>query len=174
MNGESQHLDGPSSCQTSATQQTLRVSHPNSRTARLRLYLAKSLNFSDGTTNAQSSSMLSLPNGCLCCSFKDMGIAAIEEMVAAQKDQIDWVLVELTGVADPGECAILGGCWHGVLRLHTMSLTLGPIAKSFWGNEEMGDLILDGIVCVVDCRNILKVSEPLGYLVACEIVMPDI
>lgn len=31
-----------------------------------------------------------------------MGIAAIEEMVAAQKDKIDWVLVELTGVADPG------------------------------------------------------------------------
>ena len=43
-------------------------------------------------------------------------------------------------------------------------LTTGPIAKSFWGNEEMGDLILDGIVCVVDCRNILKVSKPLGCL----------
>lgn len=69
--------------------------------------LAKSLNFSDGTTNSQSSSMLSLPNGCLCCSFKDMGIAAIEEMVAAQKEQIDWVLVELTGVADPGGFLLL-------------------------------------------------------------------
>lgn len=51
--------------------------------------------------------MLSLPNGCLCCSFKDMGIAAIEEMVAAQKEQIDWVLVELTGVADPGGFLLL-------------------------------------------------------------------
>jgi len=93
-----------------------------------------------------------------------MGIAAIEEMVAAQKDQIDWVLVELTGVADPGECAILGGRWRSVLGFHNISLTPGPIAKSFWGNEEMGDLILDGIVCVVDCRNILKVSRPLGCL----------
>ena len=46
--------------------------------------------------------MLSLPNGCLCCSFKDMGIAAIEEMVAQQRDKVDWVVVELTGVADPG------------------------------------------------------------------------
>lgn len=82
--------------------------------------------------------MLSLPNGCLCCSFKDMGIAAIEEMVAAQKEQIDWVIVELTGLADPA-----------------------PIAKDFWTNEEMGDLILDSVVCVVDCRNVLRqLSDP--------------
>lgn len=38
---------------------------------------------------------------------------------------------------------------------------LGPIARSFWANEEMGDLILDGVVCVVDCRNVLKVRLPL-------------
>jgi hypothetical protein len=25
----------------------------------------------------------------------------------------------------------------------------------------MGDLVLDGVVCVVDCRNVLKVSPPL-------------
>jgi len=31
-----------------------------------------------------------------------MGIAAIEEMVASQTG-VDWVMVELTGVADPGE-----------------------------------------------------------------------
>lgn len=54
----------------------------------------------DGST---SSNMLTLPNGCLCCSFKDMGIAAIEEMVAQQRDKVDWVVVELTGLADPGE-----------------------------------------------------------------------
>ena len=63
-----------------------------------------------------------------------MGIAAIEDMVAAQRDKIDWVVVELTGLADPA-----------------------PIAKSFWANEEMGDLVLDAVVCVVDSRNILKV-----------------
>jgi G3E family GTPase len=31
-----------------------------------------------------------------------MGIAAIEEMVASQTG-VDWVMVELTGVADPGQ-----------------------------------------------------------------------
>lgn len=58
--------------------------------------------------DAPSSSMLTLPNGCLCCSFKDMGIAAIEEMVAAEREKIDWVVVELTGLADPGESLVLG------------------------------------------------------------------
>lgn len=92
--------------------------------------------------------MLSLPNGCLCCSFKDMGIAAIEDMIAQQKDKVDWVLVELTGVADPGTPD----------HLEHRANYRGPIARSFWANEEMGDLLLDGIICVVDCRNILKVS----------------
>ncbi|RSH91096.1 hypothetical protein EHS25_010272 [Saitozyma podzolica] len=92
---------------------------------------SKSLTLRDPSTGEQTSSFLSLPNGCLCCSFKDMGIAAIEEMAVQQG--VDWVMVELTGVADPV-----------------------PIARSFWENEEMGDLVLDGVVCVVDSRNVLK------------------
>ncbi|WVQ96235.1 hypothetical protein IAU59_003339 [Kwoniella sp. CBS 9459] len=94
---------------------------------------AKALTLSDPSSSTTTTSMLSLPNGCLCCSFKDMGIAAIEEMVANAPGGVDWVMVELTGVADPG-----------------------PIVRSFWANEEMGDLVLDGVVCVVDSRNILK------------------
>nr|XP_031864282.1 uncharacterized protein CI109_000195 [Kwoniella shandongensis]KAA5531354.1 hypothetical protein CI109_000195 [Kwoniella shandongensis] len=93
---------------------------------------AKSLTLSDPTTQTTSSSFLSLPNGCLCCSVKDLGIAAIEEMVASAPGGVDWVVVELTGVADPG-----------------------PIVRTFWANEEMGDLMLDGVICVVDSRNVL-------------------
>ncbi|WVR06406.1 hypothetical protein IAU60_003437 [Kwoniella sp. DSM 27419] len=99
---------------------------------------AKALTLSDPTSSTTSTEFLSLPNGCLCCSVKDMGIAAIEEMVANAPSGVDWVLVELTGVADPG-----------------------PIVRSFWRNEEMGDLVLDGVVCVVDSRNVLKqLAEP--------------
>lgn len=72
---------------------------------------SKSLTLRDPSTGEQTSSFLSLPNGCLCCSFKDMGIAAIEEMAVQQG--VDWVMVELTGVADPGE---RGGCC-GEVRL---------------------------------------------------------
>lgn len=31
----------------------------------------------------------------------------------------------------------------------------------------MGDLILDGVVCVVDCRNILKVCHPPLIIYKC-------
>ncbi|KAL7420804.1 hypothetical protein Q5752_004757 [Cryptotrichosporon argae] len=93
---------------------------------------SKSLTLSNPSDpDAPSTQLLALPNGCLCCSVKDMGIAAIEEM--ARNERVDWVVVELTGLADPG-----------------------PVAKSFWANEEMGELVLDGVVCVVDSRNVLK------------------
>ena len=63
---------------------------------------ARSLTLLDPLSKSQSTSFLSLPNGCLCCSVKDLGIAAIEEMVASQAGGVDWVVVELTGVANPG------------------------------------------------------------------------
>lgn len=53
-------------------------------------------------------SFLTLPNGCLCCSILEPGITAIENMVAQRPEgekEVDWVVVELTGVADPGEFA---------------------------------------------------------------------
>ncbi|WVQ83126.1 hypothetical protein IAT38_005264 [Cryptococcus sp. DSM 104549] len=93
---------------------------------------AKALTLSDPTNSTTSTEFLSLPNGCLCCSVKDLGIAAIEDMVANAPGGVDWVVVELTGVADPA-----------------------PIVRTFWANEEMGDLILDGVICVVDSRNVL-------------------
>jgi G3E family GTPase len=87
--------------QTLAIPQISKVSHIGIRRGRAD-HLAKSLTLSDPDSNSQTTALLSLPNGCLCCSFKDMGIAAIEEMVASQKG-VDWVMVELTGVADPGQ-----------------------------------------------------------------------
>ncbi|KAH9936251.1 CobW domain-containing protein [Fomitopsis serialis] len=80
---------------------------------------------------AQSEEFLELANGCLCCSIKDTGVAAIERLMQ-KKGAFDHILLETTGLADPG-----------------------PIASMFWQNEEfaMGlgrDIHLDGVVCVVD------------------------
>ena len=44
-----------------------------------------------------------------------MGIAAIEEMVASQKG-VDWVMVELTGVADPGTSLLAPLAVHPLTR----------------------------------------------------------
>ncbi|KAF9454853.1 CobW domain-containing protein [Macrolepiota fuliginosa MF-IS2] len=94
---------------------------------------AKAINISspDDPAAEQSEEFLELPNGCLCCSIKDTGAAAIEKLMQ-RKGAFDYILLETTGLADPG-----------------------PIAAIFWHNEEFAaglgnDIILDGVVCVVD------------------------
>ncbi|XP_040844858.1 COBW domain-containing protein 2-like isoform X9 [Ochotona curzoniae] len=44
---------------------------------------------------------LELGNGCLCCSVKDNGIRAIENLMQ-KKGKFDYILLETTGLADPG------------------------------------------------------------------------
>ncbi|KAI0766396.1 CobW/HypB/UreG, nucleotide-binding domain-containing protein, partial [Trametes elegans] len=93
---------------------------------------AKTINVSSpDDPSQQSEEFLELANGCLCCSIKDSGVAAIEKLMK-RKGAFDHILLETTGLADPG-----------------------PIASIFWQNEEfsMGlgrDIHLDGVVCVVD------------------------
>ncbi|GLB38595.1 putative cobalamin synthesis protein cobW C-terminal domain [Lyophyllum shimeji] len=94
---------------------------------------SKTVNVSspDDPAGAQSEEVLELANGCLCCSIKDSGAAAIEKLMQ-RKGAFDHILLETTGLADPG-----------------------PIASIFWRNEEYAtglgrDITLDGVVCVVD------------------------
>lgn len=88
--------------------------------------------------NQSTTEWIPLANGCICCSVKDSGVAALESLVERQKD-FDYILLETTGVADPGN-----------------------IAPMFWMDEGLGSSIyLDGIVTVVDAKNILKsLDEP--------------
>ncbi|KAJ1981861.1 hypothetical protein H4R34_001915 [Dimargaris verticillata] len=74
---------------------------------------------------------LELRNGCLCCTVKDSGIKAIEQLMQ-KKGRFDYIILETTGLADPG-----------------------PIAAMFWQNEELGSLLyLDGVITVVDAKYI--------------------
>ncbi|KAI9695487.1 MAG: hypothetical protein M1820_008589 [Bogoriella megaspora] len=75
---------------------------------------------------------LELANGCICCSVKDSGVAAIESLMD-RRGAFDYILLETTGLADPGN-----------------------IAPLFWVDEGLGSTIyLDGIVCLIDAKNIL-------------------
>ncbi|KAH9480576.1 COBW domain-containing protein 2 [Psilocybe cubensis] len=102
---------------------------------------AKTINVSsaDDPTAEQTEEFLELANGCLCCSIKDTGVAAIEKLMQ-KKGAFDYILLETTGLADPG-----------------------PIASMFWLNEEyangLADIVLDGVVCVVDAVFGLKQME---------------
>lgn len=83
---------------------------------------------------------LDLGNGCLCCTVKDNGVLAIENLIQNSKDKIDYILLETTGVADPA-----------------------PIAKMFWLDDALSSSVyIDGVVTVVDSSNILKCLDDVG------------
>ncbi|XP_072173322.1 zinc-regulated GTPase metalloprotein activator 1-like isoform X2 [Diadema setosum] len=72
---------------------------------------------------------LELRNGCLCCSVKDNGVQAIENLMK-KRGKFDYILLETTGLADPG-----------------------PIASIFWLDDELGsEIYLDGIITVIDAK----------------------
>lgn len=96
---------------------------------------------------------LELANGCICCSVKyasmdcnchvspvhylttedrDTGVQAIEQLME-RRGAFDYILLETTGLADPGN-----------------------IAPLFWLDDGLGSTIyLDGVVTLVDAKNIL-------------------
>uniref|UniRef100_T1JLF3 CobW C-terminal domain-containing protein n=1 Tax=Strigamia maritima TaxID=126957 RepID=T1JLF3_STRMM len=74
---------------------------------------------------------LELDNGCLCCSVKDNGVKAIE-MLMEKRGKFDYILLETSGLADPG-----------------------PIVGLFWLDQAIESAVmLDGIVTVVDAKNL--------------------
>jgi G3E family GTPase len=67
---------------------------------------------------------------------RDNGVVAIENLMK-KKGKFDYILLETTGLADPG-----------------------PIASIFWMDDDIGsDIYLDGIVTLVDSRNVRKVKS---------------
>jgi G3E family GTPase len=74
--------------------------------------------------------------------FRDTGVNAIESLMS-KKGAFDYILLETTGLADPGNLAPL-----------------------FWVDDGLGSTIyLDGIVTLVDAKNILlSLDDPNGVV----------
>jgi len=70
-----------------------------------------------------------LSNGCMCCTVRDELVATVEKLMK-QRDRFDYILIETSGLADPG-----------------------PIAANFW-TDEGSSIYLDGIITVVDAAHI--------------------
>ncbi len=86
------------------------------------MYTAKTINVSSpDDPEKQSEEFLELANGCLCCSIKDSGAAAIEKLMQ-RKGAFDHILLETTGLADPGSCFIFK---HARTRPLTTAYTQG-------------------------------------------------
>ncbi|MEL6439776.1 MAG: GTP-binding protein [Cyanobacteria bacterium J06621_8] len=74
-------------------------------------------------------SMVELNNGCICCTINEDLIEAVHKILE-RKDNIDYLVVETTGLADPL-----------------------PVALTFLGTELREMTRLDSIVTMVDCAN---------------------
>ncbi len=70
-------------------------------------------------------------NGCICCTVRGDLIRILGNLMK-RRDRFDYVLIETTGLADPG-----------------------PVAQTFFADDEMKEkLLLDAIVTVVDCKHV--------------------
>ena len=77
-------------------------------------------------------------NGCICCTVRGDLIRILGKLLK-RKDKFDYVLIETTGLADPG-----------------------PVAQTFFSDEEMkAKLQLDAIVTVVDAKHIVQHLDEL-------------
>ncbi|KAL5261698.1 hypothetical protein ACHWQZ_G007409 [Mnemiopsis leidyi] len=98
-----------------------------------------------GVGNEKYEEWLEMTNGCLCCAVKSNAVMALEKLME-KSGKFDYVLIETTGLADPGN-----------------------IGQTFWVDEGLSKLYLDGIVTMCDAYNIDKTfQEAGGKLTECE------
>jgi G3E family GTPase len=70
-------------------------------------------------------------NGCICCTVRGDLIRILGNLMK-RKDKFDYILIETTGLADPG-----------------------PVVQTFFFDEEIKEKVrLDGVVTVVDCKHV--------------------
>src|SRR5436309_15688066 len=70
-------------------------------------------------------------NGCICCTVRGDLIRILGSLMK-RKDRFDYIMIETTGLADPG-----------------------PVAQTFFVDADLHDkLMLDGIVTVVDAKHV--------------------
>ncbi|TPX61603.1 hypothetical protein CcCBS67573_g08907 [Chytriomyces confervae] len=85
-----------------------------------------------GQNGQEAEEWLELNNGCMCCEVKEAGVKAIESLMK-KRGKFDYILLETTGLADPG-----------------------PIAEMFWLDDAVqSDIYLDGIVTLIDSKHAL-------------------
>lgn len=76
-----------------------------------------------------SDEIVELSNGCICCDINDSFVNAVEKLLE-RKSEIDYLLVETTGLADPA-----------------------PVVNSLGGTELADHVRLDSVLTLVDAEN---------------------
>jgi len=91
------------------------------------------INIDHGLVINADEEVFEMSNGCLCCTVRGDLIRVLGNLIK-RRDKFDYVLVETTGLADPG-----------------------PVAQTFFMDDEIRrEFLLDGIVTLVDAGHIDK------------------
>ena len=78
----------------------------------------------------QTEDVVELSNGCICCTVRKDLVKGVQKLL--KRDQLDYILIETTGVADPG-----------------------PVAQTFLNIPQLQQFArLDSIITVVDAENV--------------------
>ncbi|MFM8246509.1 MAG: CobW family GTP-binding protein [Burkholderiaceae bacterium] len=81
--------------------------------------------------------IVEMSNGCICCTVRGDLIAGLSQLAQKRRDgvlQFDRVVIETTGLANPG-----------------------PVAQTFFMDEEVGvSYLLDGVITVVDASHAMQ------------------
>jgi G3E family GTPase len=75
------------------------------------------------------SDIVSLKNGCICCTINDDLVGGVTRLIDSE-DKPDHIVVETSGVSDPRR-----------------------VAEAFFAPSLRGRLKIDGVFCLVDCLN---------------------
>ncbi len=91
-------------------------------------------------------------NGCICCTVRGDLLRILGQLLK-RRDKFDYIIVETTGMADPG-----------------------PVAQTFFLDEDFKEqFLLDAIVTVVDCRHIEQhldqMSEPGEQVAFADVIL---
>jgi G3E family GTPase len=79
----------------------------------------------------QTEDVVELSNGCVCCTVRKDLVKGVQKLL--KKEQLDYILIETTGVADPG-----------------------PVAQTFLNIPQLQQYArLDSIITVVDAEHVL-------------------
>jgi G3E family GTPase len=99
--------------------------------------------------NYQPESILELNNGCICCSIFNEFSLALQELIK-NHDHLEQLIIETTGLADPG-----------------------PIIEPFFSDPDLMRLFeLSGTICLVDGMNFLE--QPLQFEQKKQIMLSDL
>jgi G3E family GTPase len=78
----------------------------------------------------QTEDVVELSNGCICCTVRKDLVKGVQKLL--KREQLDYILIETTGVADPG-----------------------PVAQTFLNIPQLQQFArLDSIITVVDAENV--------------------